>query len=433
MKSPTTNATGDAVLTRSSAGPLIGEDSLAEYSFYGVLAIFIVAATWYAVYFEPLVHTQLVAEDRFGEWLTAIAFGWAALLLWFMAWKSDDGIRRFIWISIGLIAFLLAGEEISWGQRVFHIRTPDSMVDLNVQAEMNLHNLAAVNSVSRLLNTIVPLMILGWVVLCLLLQRLSPLWHARMSDWGLPVLPAAILPVLMLPPVIWAAFSWPKKDEIVELTVALAALVWAFDMYLRRNTSRVTVSPRQRILAVVALLFFLAGATQFFCWKRGSDLTYRLNNLAASEYPERGLYAQAETLFRYIESNPQYLTSDTLINHGRMLMQWGKPEEAAEILGKAQQQVASDTHSSESQRAFRSGTIASILGDDDRARRENRRALALIREQSAASTGVAEQVKLLLQEARILEATGEHSASAKRSEKARALANEAGIKINRLR
>jgi hypothetical protein len=113
-----------------------------------------------------------------------------------------------------------------------------------------------------------------------------------------------------------------------------------------------------------------------------------------------------------------------------MLMQRGKRGEAAEILSGAQQQLAGDTQSSESQRAFRSRTITSILGDDDGAQREHRRALDLVRQQSATTASLAEQVKLLLQEARILEATGEHSAVAARSEEAKALAKAAGIKLN---
>lgn len=41
--------------------------------------------------------------------------------------------------------FLAAGEEVSWGQRVFNIKTPDSIAKHNMQNEFNLHNLEIFN------------------------------------------------------------------------------------------------------------------------------------------------------------------------------------------------------------------------------------------------------------------------------------------------
>ena len=45
---------------------------------------------------------------------------------------------------MGLLVFLMvfvAGEEISWGQRIFSFDTPDFMEDVNEQQEFGLHNL----------------------------------------------------------------------------------------------------------------------------------------------------------------------------------------------------------------------------------------------------------------------------------------------------
>lgn len=46
--------------------------------------------------------------------------------------------------GLGLILFVAAGEEVSWGQRVFDTETPAVLVDGNAQDELNLHNLEAV-------------------------------------------------------------------------------------------------------------------------------------------------------------------------------------------------------------------------------------------------------------------------------------------------
>ena len=37
--------------------------------------------------------------------------------------------------------FVGFGEEISWGQRIFGFSTPDSLAEINVQTEFNLHNI----------------------------------------------------------------------------------------------------------------------------------------------------------------------------------------------------------------------------------------------------------------------------------------------------
>ena len=43
--------------------------------------------------------------------------------------------------ALGLVLFAAAGEEISWGQRLLDIDTPEVLVDGNRQDELNLHNL----------------------------------------------------------------------------------------------------------------------------------------------------------------------------------------------------------------------------------------------------------------------------------------------------
>jgi hypothetical protein len=42
--------------------------------------------------------------------------------------------------ALGLLLFVAAGEEISWGQRWFGLETPEVLVDGNRQDELNLHN-----------------------------------------------------------------------------------------------------------------------------------------------------------------------------------------------------------------------------------------------------------------------------------------------------
>jgi len=39
------------------------------------------------------------------------------------------------------MVFVCMGEEISWGQRIFDITTPDGLREINLQGETNIHNI----------------------------------------------------------------------------------------------------------------------------------------------------------------------------------------------------------------------------------------------------------------------------------------------------
>ncbi|MGI9288970.1 MAG: hypothetical protein ACR2P1_26590 [Pseudomonadales bacterium] len=83
-------------------------------------------------------------EDKFFEWFSAVAW-FAAAVLFGMALQAvirRPGLVHPVWY-FGLLAitFIAAGEEISWGQRLFDYETPAVIANSNLQGEMNLHNL----------------------------------------------------------------------------------------------------------------------------------------------------------------------------------------------------------------------------------------------------------------------------------------------------
>ncbi len=60
------------------------------------------------------------------------------------SWSYSKNVKPIIWIfllafSMGL--FLVAMEEIAWGQQFFHFDTPEIIKPLNAQGELTLHNL----------------------------------------------------------------------------------------------------------------------------------------------------------------------------------------------------------------------------------------------------------------------------------------------------
>ena len=83
----------------------------------------------------------MTVEDGYIENLTAISLFLAGFLLFATARMERNSVRRCIYVLGGLVMMFGAGEEISWGQRIFEFATPDILLDLNHQREFNVHNM----------------------------------------------------------------------------------------------------------------------------------------------------------------------------------------------------------------------------------------------------------------------------------------------------
>ena len=84
----------------------------------------------------------LRSEDGPLEWLQFFEYLISSLLafLIFLRRKKKKEINSLIWRLIAFLSLIIAGEEISWGERLTGIGIT-SISDLNVQGETNFHNL----------------------------------------------------------------------------------------------------------------------------------------------------------------------------------------------------------------------------------------------------------------------------------------------------
>ncbi len=85
----------------------------------------------------------LIQEDAFFEWIQFVGYFNASVLFILHAWrlKRWPGWMRALLFLGGISLFFIAGEEISWGQRIFHIQNPEYFVERNIQKELSIHNL----------------------------------------------------------------------------------------------------------------------------------------------------------------------------------------------------------------------------------------------------------------------------------------------------
>ena len=108
------------------------------------------------------------------------------------AWRAQQaGPARpdvlFLLVAVG--AFVVAGEEISWGQRILGLTTPDALNDINHQGETNIHN---ISSLQRVFN-------LGELLVGLYGFAIPVLWASRAARHRLR-LDRLRLDALLIPP-----------------------------------------------------------------------------------------------------------------------------------------------------------------------------------------------------------------------------------------
>ena len=107
-------------------------------------------AYWVVYHFSREAHSHWIsgegirgAEDRTYEWIGFAGFlgaGVFSLLTLFHRNKMPK-MAVLYFLGVGLFYIVCAGEEASWGQRVFGWETPESFAEHNEQGETNLHNL----------------------------------------------------------------------------------------------------------------------------------------------------------------------------------------------------------------------------------------------------------------------------------------------------
>ncbi len=93
-----------------------------------------------SVLFFPVAYLYATYENLYGEWLQFAAFTAIAVYCVRIARLKPGRYTRF-WALLGLAAFYVAMEEISWGQQIFHWDSGEFFQKVNQQGETNLHNI----------------------------------------------------------------------------------------------------------------------------------------------------------------------------------------------------------------------------------------------------------------------------------------------------
>ncbi|WP_167614273.1 hypothetical protein [Maribellus sediminis] len=110
---------------------------------YGIIIWFIAFAKFKSIESYEAFRV-VVREDGWVEYLTALFLLLGAIVLGSNAIKSmrQNDKKQLLFFTLASLVFIFgAGEEISWGQRIFGIHTSEYFMEHNYQGETNLHNL----------------------------------------------------------------------------------------------------------------------------------------------------------------------------------------------------------------------------------------------------------------------------------------------------
>lgn len=181
-------------------------------------------------------------EDGVLESLSAI-FYFVAAATFVLGFKNRTAPLRFWCLFFAVLMFLVGGEEISWGQRLFGIATPDSLSTVNVQDEFNIHNIDGIHQHVRLAGVA---FISLFCFLIPITNRLSKSLQRFYSRWGIPMFPFNTMWLVLLSllfmtvPRVMNLQNTFALDEIGEFLLSFAWIPFALYNSLEFNFNTAT-------------------------------------------------------------------------------------------------------------------------------------------------------------------------------------------------
>lgn len=155
--------------------------------FLSLIAALFMILSYSVLFLDKRVVIHLGKEDGFFECLDFIyclASGLIFLTIFFKI-KTMQKRNNYFFLILGLIFLFGAGEEISWGQRMFGWATPVLLRENNMQSEITFHNLAILGR-----STINRLFLLFSFFYCLfvpILDVFSNSFHKHVVKYDIPI------------------------------------------------------------------------------------------------------------------------------------------------------------------------------------------------------------------------------------------------------
>lgn len=138
---------------------------------------------WGPFVFSSELHQLVSGEDGIVEWSQMFLFLLCCIFFGVLSFRlSGPKSYKIMYGLFAFVFFLMVGEEISWGQRIFGIDTPDVLKGINVQDEINLHN-----SLGYLADHLFAVAVLIYGFVFPVLAQMSLFFRKLFDKMGLPL------------------------------------------------------------------------------------------------------------------------------------------------------------------------------------------------------------------------------------------------------
>lgn len=283
---------------------------LHEGLFYSLVLLMLLLLTLYLQHQSPVLYVHLISEDRLGEYFTCVAFAVASLAFLSAGFGSERSARRFLFL-MAFLSFGVAGEEISWGQRIFGLDTPEVLQSVNWQGEITLHNIGPLQRAGfhEMSGILLQILLVASALKGRLSRKLA--WIDHLPLPSLQLWPAAVIVSFLL-----ITQPMVKGDEISEASLALFFLIWALEVSC--ETGRLKRFEHHRMTVLALTLVGVVGSAALLSSLFGMDMGWRYNITAIRDYPNAQMMEQSRVLFDYMISNPQLIQEDTIAQYHRL-------------------------------------------------------------------------------------------------------------------
>lgn len=165
-------------------------------------------------------------EDGIVEWLTVLGLLLGCIVCarrFLRLRKLRNAWFLFVTIMLAIMLFFAAGEEISWGQRILGLKSPEYFIENNTQGETNLHNLVVDKvKLNKVIFSIGLVAAMGLYLLIIpFLYRYSARIRQLVDRSGIPLPRLYQVISILLLFVITELLHHEKKAELLEAGIAL--------------------------------------------------------------------------------------------------------------------------------------------------------------------------------------------------------------------
>ena len=177
-------------------------------------------------YFEK-VYTK---EDGLAEYGTALLLCCSSILLFFRFFKLRKS-KKALWqlgiLGMALVFLFGAGEEISWGQRIFDIESSEYFLKNNTQGETNLHNMVVgetkVNTL--IFSQLLTLILVIYLIILPFLYRKYEFINKLVTTFAVPIVQWHHTIAFLVVTGIVAIQSSSRRWELYELAFSIIFLL----------------------------------------------------------------------------------------------------------------------------------------------------------------------------------------------------------------